>query len=194
MNTKKNFIVKLGLLACSMLLLTSCAKENIDLDREAPDTTKDFERIPSLNVALPDYVTEENTVEFINNASAEELRKYQNAYSIIDYLTQLEKIETVAEQEQGEILDWNLSQYLDETQLQTLNTLLISPSEIAERSCIRRIYERVCETKKSTCYRRVPVRYRYPHPLAPRIRYYRNIPYTCYKTTCRNKLIRVERC
>ncbi|MDB4292450.1 hypothetical protein N9954_03525 [Maribacter sp.] len=194
MKTRKIFILKLGMLTLSMLLITSCTKEIIDLDSEATESTEGFERIPSLNVVLPDYVTDENSSEFLTKASVAELIKYQNAYIIIDYLTQLDKIDTVAAQEKEEILDWQLSQYLNETELQGLNALLISDSEISERACIRRIYERVCETRKTTCYRSVPVRYTYPHPLAPRIKYYRRVPYSCYKTSCRNKLIRIESC
>ena len=194
MKTIKYFGINICLLAAGTLLFISCSKEDLTQDGVAPDATEGFERIPSLNVALPDYVHEENTIEFLKNASEAELRKYQNAYIVIDYLTQLEKIETVADQEKGEVLDWNLSQYLNETQLQRLNTLLIPASNIAEKACIRRIYEMVCETRRTTCYRNAPVRYAYPHPLAPRIRYYRKVPYSCYRTTCRNKLIRVERC
>ena len=91
MKTIYNFKRKWCVLACSMLLILSCAKEDLSIDVVAPDNTADFERISSLNVLLPDNVTEENTFKFIRNASKEDLRKYQNAYIIIDYLTQLKK-------------------------------------------------------------------------------------------------------
>lgn len=121
------------------VLLISCDQEVINLDDNIAENVAVEQPTNYNGLLLPNAVIEQGEtymIEFLNNASEEDIMNYHNDYITFKFLQEVGKLDSVLdENNQMALKNVDLSTILSADEMNALNNAFLNSNTITERGC-----------------------------------------------------------